>query len=219
MRWARLAAINDTIVHHGIATSAAIPLWVMMIGALGIAVGLALFGPKLIHTVGTGITHINKVRAYCIAMAASITVIIASQLGLPISSTHVAVGAVFGVGFLRELLNNRYDTIIAEVRAHHEENNSRDQHVQSFLDEFEHASSEEKSELLQAIKDSSEQVLSKKERKGLKNVHKEQLVQRGVFMRIIAAWFITVPCSALLSAFFFFTLKGFFSLIFKLLNM
>ena len=61
-----------------------------------------LFGPKLIRTVGNKITRMNPMRAYCVALAAAITVIIASALGLPVSSTHIAVGAVFGVGFFRE---------------------------------------------------------------------------------------------------------------------
>jgi PiT family inorganic phosphate transporter len=55
---------------------------------------------KLIRTVGNEITAFDKMRAFCIAMSAAITVIVASQLGLPVSSTHIAVGAVFGIGFL-----------------------------------------------------------------------------------------------------------------------
>ncbi|GHF14154.1 phosphate transporter [Kordiimonas sediminis] len=85
----------------------ALPLWVMMIGAMGISVGLVLFGPKLIRTVGEQITKLNRVRAFCVALSASITVIAASWAGLPVSSTHIAVGGVFGVGFLREYLANR----------------------------------------------------------------------------------------------------------------
>src|SRR5690606_26541177 len=87
---------------------AAIPTWVMMVGAIGIALGLALYGPKVIRTVGSEITELDQMRAYCIAMAATITVIIASQLGLPVSSTHIAVGGVFGVGFLREWIKHKY---------------------------------------------------------------------------------------------------------------
>ena len=79
-----------------------IPLWVMMIGAAGISFGLMLFGPKLIRMVGQEITKLNPMRAYCVALSAAITVIIASGLGLPVSSTHIAVGGVFGVGFYRE---------------------------------------------------------------------------------------------------------------------
>ena len=61
-----------------------------------------LFGPKLINVVGSQITKLNQMRAYCVALSAAITVIVASWLGLPVSSTHIAVGAVFGVGFFRE---------------------------------------------------------------------------------------------------------------------
>ena len=100
-----LAGVVDALTAgQGGGSKVAIPMWVMMIGALGIAVGLALFGPKLIRTVGSEITELDRSRAFCIALAAAITVIIASQLGMPISSTHVALGAVFGVGFLREYL-------------------------------------------------------------------------------------------------------------------
>jgi len=81
-----------------------VPGWVMWVGATGIALGLALYGPKLIKRVGEEITELDRIRAYCIALAAAITVLIASALGLPVSSTHIALGGVFGVGFLREWL-------------------------------------------------------------------------------------------------------------------
>ncbi|MCH8990238.1 MAG: 30S ribosomal protein S3 [Acidobacteria bacterium] len=72
------------------------------VGAVGITMGLLLFGPKLIRTVGTQITRMNPMRAYCVALSAAVTVIVASALGLPVSSTHIAIGAIFGVGFYRE---------------------------------------------------------------------------------------------------------------------
>lgn len=78
------------------------PLWVMLIGALGISVGLLLFGPRLIRLVGEQITKLNPMRAYCVAVSTAFTVIVASWFGLPVSTTHIAVGAVFGVGFFRE---------------------------------------------------------------------------------------------------------------------
>lgn len=68
----------------------------------GISFGLSLFGPKLIRMVGNEITKLNPMRAYCVALSAAVTVIIASALGLPVSSTHIAIGAIFGVGFFRE---------------------------------------------------------------------------------------------------------------------
>jgi PiT family inorganic phosphate transporter len=97
-----LAAIFQASSSGDYTTAISIPLWVMIIGAAGISFGLFLFGPKLINVVGNQITKLNQMRAYCVALSAAITVIVASWLGLPVSSTHIAVGAVFGVGFFRE---------------------------------------------------------------------------------------------------------------------
>ena len=91
----------------GRVASAQIPFWVVRVGAAGISAGLGRFGPKLIRTVGEKITKLNPLRAFCVALAAAIAVIIASGLGLPVSSTHIAVGAVFGVGFYREYQTSR----------------------------------------------------------------------------------------------------------------
>jgi PiT family inorganic phosphate transporter len=97
------AAIVAAVQSGGtLASGIELPLWVLAIGAIGIAVGLALFGPKLIRMVGERITKMNEIRAFCVALSAATTVLAASALGLPVSSTHIAVGAVFGVGFFRE---------------------------------------------------------------------------------------------------------------------
>ncbi len=102
-----LAAIVATLSHpSALASQVEVPFWVMLVGALGIAIGLATFGPKLIRVVGEQITRLNSPRAFCVALSAAITVLLASWLGLPVSSTHIAVGAVFGVGFLREYREN-----------------------------------------------------------------------------------------------------------------
>ncbi|MBV7380744.1 inorganic phosphate transporter [Maritimibacter dapengensis] len=97
-----LAAIVHAESLGAFAGEVSIPTWVMVIGAFGISFGLMLFGPKLIRMVGSQITKLNTMRAFCVALAAAITVIVASWLGLPVSSTHIAVGGVFGVGFYRE---------------------------------------------------------------------------------------------------------------------
>ncbi len=97
-----LAAIVHAVQDMGTSEKVTIPLWVMLIGAFGISFGLMLFGPKLIRMVGQEITKLNPMRAWCVALSAAVTVILASALGLPVSSTHIAVGAVFGVGFYRE---------------------------------------------------------------------------------------------------------------------
>ncbi|NVJ99889.1 MAG: inorganic phosphate transporter [Alphaproteobacteria bacterium] len=103
-----LAAIVSAAGHTAVGSGKiTLPFWVMAIGAIGISLGLMLYGPKLIRTVGEKITKLNQMRAFCVALSAAITVIAASWLGLPVSSTHIAVGGVFGVGFLREYLNSR----------------------------------------------------------------------------------------------------------------
>lgn len=97
-----LAAIVNLSQGQAGAAVTDVPLWELMIGGLGIALGLLLFGPKLVHLVGKEITKLNPLRAYCVALSAAVTVILASAIGMPVSSTHVAVGSIFGVGLYRE---------------------------------------------------------------------------------------------------------------------
>lgn len=202
-----LAAINDAITHGGIAKKAAIPIWVMLIGALGLSLGLALYGSKLIRTVGTEITELDKMRAFCISMAAAITVIIASQFGLPVSSTHIAVGAIFGVGFLREYLKRSDAKRIDEIREHHEHVDP--EVTEAFLNKFNKASVASKSQMLKELKAQKNQTeFTKKERKSLKKVYKQQLVKRSHVYKIAIAWVVTVPTSALMAAFLYFTIRG-----------
>ncbi len=111
-----LAAIVHAANAGDFADKVAIPTWVMVIGAFGISFGLFLFGPKLIRMVGGQITKLNPMRAYCVALSAAITVIVASWLGLPVSSTHIAVGAVFGVGFYREWHMERRRKLLKSAR-------------------------------------------------------------------------------------------------------
>ncbi|WP_029935821.1 inorganic phosphate transporter [Thiomicrospira pelophila] len=203
-----LAAINDALLGSEIHGKAAIPLWIMLVGALGIAIGLALYGPKLIRTVGTEITDIDQMRAYSIAMAAAITVILASQLGLPVSTTHVTIGAIFGVGFLREYLKANYKRMIQKIEDHHK---GKDRAiVEAFIRRFDKASLAEKGRMLQDLKNDAldnNAHLTKKERKGLKKVYREELVKRSIMLKVIAAWVITVPATALISAGVFYSIQ------------
>ncbi len=113
-----LAAILHSVQSGDIAAKVGIPIWVMLIGAVGISLGLFLYGPKLIRMVGEQITRMNPMRAFCVALSAAITVILASALGLPVSSTHIAVGAVFGVGFFREYYTSHSKRRKAYVKKH-----------------------------------------------------------------------------------------------------
>jgi PiT family inorganic phosphate transporter len=139
---------------------------------------LLLFGPRLIRIVGTEITRLNPLRAYCVAMSAALTVILASALGMPVSTTHIAVGSVFGVGLFREwyaihstrrrdyierraaLAGNPLPMPIAEVPVRH----------------FDIHESEDR--------------------------RYRYLVRRSYLLSILAAWTITVPTSGLLAASF-----------------
>ena len=170
----------------------------MVVGGLGISVGLALFGPRLIKTVGSEITELDPMRAFSIMMAAAITVVIASQLGLPVSSTHIAVGGVFGVGFLREWLDRKgtdekHKALQAQLKV-----------VEEFKKELKSVGDnyQRKAELFEIIK------AEKKKAKALKKILKESYVKRGMVNKIVAAWIITVPAAAVISAIIFFIIKG-----------
>lgn len=90
--------------------------WPMLALAGGtIALGAMLFGRRLVGMVSEGITRLNPVRAFCITLATAMIVLAASARGFPVSSTHVAVGGVFGVGFVREMLDRRADRQRADL--------------------------------------------------------------------------------------------------------
>lgn len=161
---APLAAIVQASQSDNFTDAVSIPFWVMIIGAFGISFGLFLFGPKLIRMVGGQITKLNPMRAYCVALSAALTVIIASWLGLPVSSTHIAVGGVFGVGFFRE-----WD---AERRIKQ-----------------------------QRLEMPDRAIYAPEERR------RRKLVRRSHFLTILAAWVITVPAAATLSALIFVTIN------------
>ena len=152
-----LAAIVEAQTTGAEGGVVAIPTWVMIIGAFGISLGLTLFGPKLIRMVGAQITKLNPMRAYCVALSAALTVIAASWLGLPVSSTHIAIGGIFGVGFFREW---------------HAERRARQ---------------------LNAARPPAKRIAQEERRR-------RKLVRRSHFLTIIAAWAVTVPATACLSA-------------------
>ena len=207
-----LAAINDAIVNVEVASNVSIPFWCMAVGAFGIVVGLMLYGPKLIKTVGSEITELDQMRAYSIAMAASFTVIVASQLGLPVSSTHIAVGGVFGVGFLREYLDSNEQRFLQETRKKFKKHKKELDSMNEELIKLESIKDKTKAnymrivELYKKIDDREELV--KKDRKDVKDAKSIKYVKRDAIKRIVAAWLITVPAAAILAAAVFFMIKG-----------
>jgi len=97
-----MAAVVSIVQSGGeVAQKASLPLWILGLGGAGIVIGLATLGYRVMQTIGTRITELTPTRGYCATLAAASTVVLASKTGLPVSTTHIAVGAVMGVGLAR----------------------------------------------------------------------------------------------------------------------
>ena len=97
-----LAAVYGLVDSGGeVAQKSELPIWILLLGGFGIVVGLATYGHKVMRTIGTKITELTPTRGFCATMAAAATVVLASRTGMPVSTTHIAVGAVMGVGLAR----------------------------------------------------------------------------------------------------------------------
>ncbi len=98
-----VAAIVAVVSTGGVAAKSAVPVWVLLVGAAGIVVGLATFGYRVMATIGRKITELTPSRGFAAEFAAASTVVVASGTGLPVSTTQTLVGAVLGVGLARGL--------------------------------------------------------------------------------------------------------------------
>ncbi|MCU7812353.1 MAG: inorganic phosphate transporter, partial [Candidatus Thiodiazotropha sp. (ex Notomyrtea botanica)] len=194
-----MIAIKEAIQFEQLIQQNNISLWLLLVGALGIPLGLMLFGRRLIRTIGSEITELDQVRAFCIVTSVAITVLFASQLGLPISSTHTTVGAIFGIGFLRETLKTNYAILLDKLRRYHKD--QEPEVIDAFIHRFDHSPFSEKGHMLDELDRPDRQIeLSKKEIKSLKRLYRHALVERSALIRIILAWFITLPFTGLLAS-------------------
>ncbi|MFK8053824.1 MAG: inorganic phosphate transporter [Woeseiaceae bacterium] len=96
-----LAAVIAVAQSGVVAAKSATPIWVLLLGGVGIVIGLATYGARVIATVGHKITQLTPSRGFAAELAAATTIVIASGTGIPISTTHTLVGAVLGVGLAR----------------------------------------------------------------------------------------------------------------------
>jgi PiT family inorganic phosphate transporter len=97
-----VAAVVGLVQSTGeIASKSATPIWILLLGGAGIVLGLATYGHKVIATVGSGITELTPSRGFAATLGAAVTIVFASGVGLPISTTHTLVGGVLGVGLAR----------------------------------------------------------------------------------------------------------------------
>lgn len=113
-----LSAIFN-VLKGNVIQGTSVPLWLLLLGGIGIVIGLATWGWRVIETVGRKITELTPSRGFAAGFGAAATIVLASKLGLPISTTHVLVGAVLGVGFARGIgainLNTIRDIVISWV--------------------------------------------------------------------------------------------------------
>ncbi|QDL92800.1 inorganic phosphate transporter [Paroceanicella profunda] len=163
-----LAAIIGAGGPAGPGAIAGLPGWAMAAGAGGISLGMLLFGPRLVRLVGHEITRLNPARSFCVLLASALIVLAASSVGLPVSSTHTAIGALFGVGFSREWS-------LARGRRHSRKPSGK----------------------------------GDAEEPNVEELSNRRLVRRSHVVTILAAWAVTVPASAILSAFIYLFLHTF----------
>lgn len=98
-----LAAVVHVLRSGAIEMKVGVPFWILALGGAGIVLGLATFGYRVMHTVGTKITEITPSRGVAADIAATATVLACTHLKLPVSTTHTLVGAILGIGFARGL--------------------------------------------------------------------------------------------------------------------
>jgi PiT family inorganic phosphate transporter len=96
---------------QAVAAKASVPLWVLAVGGIGIVLGLATWGWRVMETIGRKITALTPTRGFCAEFGAATTIVLASKLGLPISTTHTLVGAVLGVGLARGISALNLNTV------------------------------------------------------------------------------------------------------------
>ncbi len=94
-----------------IAAKSPVPIWVLALGGIGIVIGLATWGWRVMETIGRKITQLTPTRGFCAEFGAATTIVLATKLGLPISTTHTLVGAVLGVGLARGIGAVNFDIV------------------------------------------------------------------------------------------------------------
>ena len=90
-----------------------VPFWILVLGGVGIVIGLAIWGKNVIATVGEGIIPLQPSAGLCAELATAATVLLASRLSLPVSTSHALVGAVVGVGLVKGWKSVRWNTLLS----------------------------------------------------------------------------------------------------------
>jgi len=88
-----------------------IPIWILILGGAGIVTGLAIWGKKVIATIGESIIPLQPSSGFCAELATAITILLASRLGLPVSTSHALVGGVVGIGLMQNIKSVQFKTL------------------------------------------------------------------------------------------------------------
>jgi len=96
-----VAAVLSIAEQGSVVQQAGVPIWILIVGGLGIVIGLGTYGRRVIMTVGSHITQLTPVRGFSAEIAAAFTIVVASGTGMPVSTTHTLIGAVLGVGLVK----------------------------------------------------------------------------------------------------------------------
>lgn len=188
---AHIAADNGSTAH------VVLPTWALAIGAFGIAIGLTTYGSRLVRTVGSEITEIDKLRAFCIAFSAALVVLASSHFGFPVSTTHTLVGSIFGVGLLRELRNTSERRTLAKVRKCYAGANK--EVLDRFLTRFQGATPPSRREMLDALyRERGDVQLTRDDLKHLDTLSHKQMIKRSLVQRIVVLWILTIPAAGTL---------------------
>ncbi len=194
---APLTAISHIAAKGSSPESFALPNWVLLLGGLGMSLGLLMFGHRVTRTMGMDLTELDRIRGFSIVFSASLIITAASFFGYPVSSTHILVGSLIGVGLLREQLALREQVTTELIRKCHA--GQDDETLKRFLKDLRGATPGRREKMLQKLfAEHCEVQLSKTELKQLRKGFSRPLVRRNLARRIVAFWILTLPVCALI---------------------
>ena len=175
-----------------------VPVWPFALGAIGIVIGMAAYGHRVIHTVGKGITKLDQIRAFSVALSAVAVITIANEFGFPVSTTHILVGAILGVGLTQEWNQRHDEELLARIRACFGPSQAEEQ--KRFEQRYEGATRARRAEMLERLfRDCKNAGLDQKQLDKLRADHRLLIQPRRVGL-IVLFWIGTLPVAGLLGA-------------------
>jgi PiT family inorganic phosphate transporter len=195
---APLTALASTALQGSTPGKFAVPPWVLLLSVAGIALGIVTYGHRVVRTVGKGITDLDRLRAFSIAISAVLVISLATQFGYPVSTTHILVGGILGVGLMREWNHRHEQEVLARIRKSFSPDQTEE--MNRFVHRFESATRARQAEMLEQLFQGSGGLPVKE--KDLIKLHASHhlLIRPRQVGRIVAFWVVTTPSAGLLGA-------------------